>query len=120
YRAVGEHTWKPLARDLEEALYAWDTTSLPDGRYEIRVTASDSSLNAPSEAQSTSRISEPTVIDHTPPRWQGLAASGSAAGLFRISGSAHDELSPLVYLAYSLDGGDWTLAGPSDGVLDSP
>ncbi|HVP38254.1 MAG TPA: hypothetical protein VMS93_03615 [Candidatus Saccharimonadales bacterium] len=119
YRAVGERTWKPLASDLEEALYAWDTTSLPDGEYEVRLTASDSTTNSPAEARCATAVSEPTVVDHTPPRWQNLAAE-RRGDHFEVRGAAHDDLSALVYLAYAVDGGRWVVVEPVDGVLDSP
>ncbi len=119
YREAGTGAWKPLARSLDETLYAWDVTSVPDGAYEVRVTASDSTLNAPSEARAASRVSEPFTVDHTLPVWRGL--SGERSGdHYRIKGAAHDGGSSLVYLAYSIDGGDWVLAEPVDGVLDSP
>lgn len=119
FREAGAAAWKPLGRALEETLLPWDVTSVPDGVYEIRVTASDSALNVPSEARVAFRVSEPVTVDHSMPAWRGL--SGERSGdHYRLKGAAHDERSPLVYLAYSVDGGDWVLAEPVDGVLDSP
>ncbi|MBI5836663.1 MAG: hypothetical protein HZB25_05405 [Candidatus Eisenbacteria bacterium] len=118
YRALGEARWLPLASDLEEPMYAWDTTSLPDGEYEVRLSASDSTLNTPSEARVVSRVAEPSTVDHTSPRWQGLTAEQHGDHI-EVRGAAHDDLSALVYLGSSLDGGPWMLVEPADGVLDS-
>jgi len=41
----GEHetAWKPLHENLQERYYSWDSTAYPDGKYRVRVTASDCS-----------------------------------------------------------------------------
>ena len=50
YRREGETTWKPLKAELLETIFVWDTTSVPNGTYLIKIGASDSPSNAPAAA----------------------------------------------------------------------
>jgi hypothetical protein len=36
-RREGETSWTPIANGVANSLYAWDTTSWPDGRYQVRL-----------------------------------------------------------------------------------
>ena len=50
YRLEGETTWTALKRGLVDEIYTWDTTSVPDGTYIVKVVASDAPANAPAVA----------------------------------------------------------------------
>ena len=50
YRREGETTWRPLKRGLWDPIFVWDTTSVPDGTYYIKVSASDAPSNSPATA----------------------------------------------------------------------
>ena len=39
YRREGETTWKPLKQGLWDPIFVWDTTSVPDGTYYVKVKA---------------------------------------------------------------------------------
>jgi hypothetical protein len=54
YRREGETAWKLLNRGLTDSILDWDTTSVPNGRYTIRVVASDAPSNSPSTALTVS------------------------------------------------------------------
>jgi hypothetical protein len=41
YRREGDTMWKPLKRGLSDPILVWDTSSVPNGRYLVRVVASD-------------------------------------------------------------------------------
>ena len=64
--AGGGARWIPLRKDLRETFYSFDATSLPDGEYVFRVTASDAESN-PGDAKTGVRESAPVRIDNTPP-----------------------------------------------------
>jgi hypothetical protein len=117
-RGVHETNWKPLKDKVKEKYWSWDSTAFPDGEYRLRVTASDLPGNPPAEALSTSMVSDPFLIDNTPPRISSLAASASG-GKLHATWSAADALSDIKKAEYSLDGGDWTLAAPVTGLSDS-
>jgi sugar lactone lactonase YvrE len=117
-RGVNEVQWKPLKEKLAEKYYSWDSTGFPDGQYRLRITASDAPSNPPGEALTGSLESEPFLIDNTPPKITGLAATRNGAKL-DVRWHAADALSHLTKAEYSIDGGDWTVAAPTGGISDS-
>jgi hypothetical protein len=67
FRKIGRTGWIELEKDIEKDSFEWDSKTVEDGRYEIRVTASDERSNTPATALTNSRISDPVVIDNTGP-----------------------------------------------------
>ena len=124
YRGENEKDWKLLKDKLEQKFYAWDTNSMPDGAYYLKVVASDEKSNPPNEALKAERVSERFVVDNTPPTITeigaepapGPAGDPSVAVRFRASDSA----SSIVRAQYSLDAGDWTIVPPVGALSDSP
>jgi len=106
--------WLKVAADVEEDHYSFDATVLPDGVYRFRLVASDRNANDPDEALSTERISEPVVIDHTPPALVAVERDGK-----RLRVTVHDAASPIREAVYSVDAGVWKPAHPADGLLDA-
>jgi hypothetical protein len=118
YRAVGQELWRPITREdeiLTKTRYDWDTGSVPEGRYQLRLVADDSPSNDPEDVLSDERISEPLILDNQPPAVRGLACKQGA-----ISGKAEDGFSAISWIELSVDGGPWLPLFPEDGVLDSP
>ena len=126
YRQVGTPNWIKLEDKLEHPQYIWDTRTVADGKYEIRVTASDSPSNPPAQALTASKVSPVIVVDNTPPTISELAAKvevpeiGPAAGAtVSFSGKVADD-SRILSMAYSLDSAtDWVSVLPTDGICDS-
>jgi len=119
YRHVDEETWKLLEDELDKPTYLWDTSSVPDGDYRLRVVASDSPSNPESQSLEGERISDPLTIDNTRPEIFGLQPVIKATGGWTVPGKARDETSPIKLIEYSLDGGDWIPLPAVDGILDS-
>ncbi len=113
YRAVGDERWRPLRRGLREPVLAWDTSTAPNGRYVLRVLATDSPANPPQLALSASKDSGSFEVDNTPPT---ITASLERQ---RIQATVRDD-SPLRQLELSVDAGRWEEAHPVDGLADSP
>ncbi len=115
-RGVNETAWKPLRDKVRERYLSWDSTSYPDGKYVLRVTASDAPSNTPQESLTGSRESDPFLIDNTPPEitWSTPAQGGAAAQFH-----AKDALSILGKAEYSINGGDWTVIEPTTRLTDS-
>jgi hypothetical protein len=107
-----------LKDKLQDRFFAFDSTTLPDGRYTVRITASDAPGNTPAEALTGSLETEPFTIDNTPPDVTDLsiAAHGQQA---TIAFTAHDGLSWIGKAEYSVNGGDWVLVQPLSKVTDS-
>lgn len=119
YRREGETEWIPAARDLAVEHYTWDASSLPEGRYELRLTASDEGVNG-AEALATSRVASAVVVDLTPPTLalEEVRVEGRDA---LITGTAEDG-GPYVALVEALPPAAerWVPATPEDGLWDSP
>jgi len=122
YRGESEKDWKLLRDKIAQRFYSWDTTSMPDGAYYLKIAASDEPANASGEALSTERESDRFVVDNTPPEILGMAAEllspPSASGV-TVRFRASDATSAIVSAQYSLDAGDWVLILPAGGVSDS-
>jgi hypothetical protein len=117
-RGANETEWKPLKDKLTEKYVSWDSTAFPDGEYRLRVTASDALSNPPGQVLTASLVSEPLLIDNTPPKISGLTATRNA-GQLQIHWHAADALSNLAQAEFSVDGGDWTIVAPVGGLSDS-
>jgi sugar lactone lactonase YvrE len=117
-RGIKETVWKLLKGNVREKYLSWDSTAFPDGRYAIRVTASDAPSNPPGQALQSDLESEPFLIDNTPPAITGLSVARSGAGL-SLNWHASDALSVIGKAEYSLDGGDWLVAEPTTRLSDS-
>jgi hypothetical protein len=121
FRGENEKEWKLLKDNLRERYYSWDTTSMPDGAYYLKIVASDSPSHPPAEALETSRESERFAVDNTPPELIGLeAVAGESASETRIRFAAKDSASAIARAEYSTDAGDWTLVYPMGRLSDSP
>jgi outer membrane protein assembly factor BamB len=115
YRSVGDERWRPLRARVDEPVFAWDTATVPNGRYVVRVVASDAPANPPALALVGSKDSASFEVDNAPP---SIAASLDAArGLVRVT--VHDDASPVRKLETSTDAGRWEEVHPVDGIADS-
>jgi hypothetical protein len=114
YRAVGDERWRPLRSGLTEAVLTWDTTSVADGRYVIRVTASDAPDNPPSIALSAHEDSSSFAVDNAPPTLDAALEEGR-----RIRATARDAGTPIGRMELAVDAGRWQEVYPTDGINDS-
>src|SRR5713101_4670337 len=122
FRGENEHEWKLLKDNLEQKFYSWDTTTLPDGAYYLKIVASDAPSNPPALTLRTERESERFEVDNTPPQVEDLRvgpASGKMSGGHPASFTARDASSLIERAQYSLDGGDWILVVPNTGISDA-
>jgi hypothetical protein len=126
YRGENEKEWKLLKDKLDQKFYAFDTTTLPDGAYYLKIVASDAPSNPPQLALETSRESDRFEVDNTPPTIERLEANqarvcaGPCADLLLVTFDARDSASGIDHAQYSLDGGDWLLLSPEGNVSDNP
>ncbi len=119
YRGEGETKWKLLKDRLEQKFFSWESITLPDGAYYLKVVACDSPSNPPADMLCSERESDRFEVDNTPPKVEGLRAEpGNPEAHVRFD--AKDSFSAIVRAEYSLDAGDWKLAFPVDRLSDSP
>ena len=119
FRKVGRTQWIQLKDELEEESFEWDGRTVEDGRYEIRVVASDERSNTPSTKLAGSRISDPVVVDNSGPmiRSHRINRKGKTATVLL---TATDAFSAIGQLEYTVDSNtDWKGAVPDDGVCDT-
>lgn len=109
-----------LADELESNNYDWDTRTFPDGRYILRVVASDAADNAPGAGQGASRLSDPVTVDNTPPSIIKVIAEQAGSKQISVKAEIQDDLSPIAEIRYNIDSGkQWQLILPVDRIYDS-
>jgi len=118
-RADPDGEWIEIGKDLEASVLTWNTNTLGDGRYRVKVTASDAEGNAVGEGLTAEAVSEPFSIDNTPPRVSALDARAGANGV-EVSGAAEDGEGWLQRLDLAIDDGAWHSLSPEGGISDSP
>jgi WD40 repeat protein len=119
YRGEGEKNWRLLKDKVSEEYYSWDTSTMPDGAYYLKIVASDALSNPPSEALMGDRESDRFLVGNTPPRVDDLRAqpSGSSAAL---SFGATSTSGTVARASYSIDSSDWQIVFPVGQLTDAP
>ena len=117
YREEGQAAWREMFGEdtiLTEAKYTWNTGSIPDGHYVVRVEASDEPSNPDSLTLRSTATSEPIRVDNHPPRIEQLKVRKG-----HVRGRVVDELGPIARIQMSIDAGPWRDVFPTDSLLDS-
>lgn len=115
-RREGETAWRELRRGLGDSIYAWDTTTVADGRYVLRVRASDGLSNPAERALTGERDSDSIEVDNTAPTMAvDVVRQGTST---RLVVRVTDAQSPIQPLEYSVGGASWITVYPVDGLAD--
>jgi hypothetical protein len=96
----------------------WDTTSVPDGTYFIKIAASDAPSNSPGTALVGELESVSFDIDNTPPKIE-VQPSARTGARTSVSFVVTDQQSSVQRVEYSLDASRWRVVYPKDGIADS-
>jgi hypothetical protein len=118
YRREGETTWKTLRKGLTEPILVWDTSTVPNGTYFIRIVASDAASNPVGSALSGELDSQAFEVDNTPPSII-VGDARLVGGRTTIAFDVRDDHSPIQRVEFSLDGTRWRSVFPTDGIADS-
>jgi hypothetical protein len=118
FRRDGQTLWRTLLKP-EETLtktdYEWDTSALAEGRYRVRVEATDEFVNAPGTGNQHALNSDPFVVDNTPPVFRSLEIRGR-----KLSAQIVDGLGPVVRVEVAIDGKtEFRPLNARDGIFDS-
>jgi WD40 repeat protein len=126
FRGENANEWLLLKENLEQRFYSWDTTTMPDGAYYLKIVASDAPANPPAIALKSERESERFEVDNTPPKIEKLEASPAGTDADKSKGvnydvrfAAEDPSSSIERAQYSVDGGEWVLVAPAHGISDN-
>ena len=118
YRPLNETTFRLLKDKLRDNFYTIDGATLADGRYVIKIIASDVPDNPLGQALTGERLSEPVDIDNTPPALRAVAMPQTGGGN-RVVFEVDDATGKIKRGDFSLDGAPWTPLFPDDGIADS-
>lgn len=112
FRQKGSDRWLRLRENMEETQFNFDTSQLPDGRYELRLSVSDATDN-PDAPLTDVKDGVELEVDNGAPK---IAVSQNAGDVtVRIT----DDLSPVGKVEYSVDAEKWIRLTPVDGIADS-
>ncbi|MBV9947845.1 MAG: hypothetical protein JOZ69_13410 [Myxococcales bacterium] len=118
FRREGGTRWLEATRSddvLTKPEFDWDTSTLPEGKYRVRVDASDEISNPPDDAMRHVLEAPPVLVDNTPPVFRSLAAQGR-----RLRGEVADGLGPIAGVEVAVDGRlDWRPLPAADGIFDT-
>ena len=112
FRLRGTERWLRLRENIEETQLNFDTSQLPDGTYQLKVTATDAPDN-PEMPLTDVKEGIEFQIDNTSP-----VVTSSTEGddvVVRVT----DALSPVGKVEYSADAQKWIRLTPVDGIADS-
>jgi hypothetical protein len=119
FRKLGRSTWIELKDELAAAKLDWDTNTVEDGRYELRLTASDKRSNTTMTSMATSRISDAFVIDNTAPKIVHEDVNIND-GTLKLTLTVEDTLTAIGNVSYTVNSNkDWTSTLPDDMVYDT-
>ena len=118
YRREGEPAWTILRRDVTESILVWDTTTVPNGTYFVKIVASDIRSNVAATALAGELESSSFKIDNTPPTIS-LLRTAAESGKLAVTFDVADADSPIQRVEYSTDGQIWKSVFPLDGIADS-
>lgn len=118
FKGEGESDWKLLAKDLTDTFYTLDGTAIPDGLYRLKVVASDAPSNSYGKALIGELISKPYVISNATPI---VTITSHTINSKRVEVQFHAKVGAghIASGEFSVDGGEWFLVFPTDGIADS-
>ncbi|MEM6996396.1 MAG: hypothetical protein AAF721_38180, partial [Myxococcota bacterium] len=114
----GDRDWvdlHPASKRVTKRELKWDLTTVPDGVYEVEVTASDEPSNGSGDALVDGLRSGPFVVDRERPKVSDVKVTGRSA-----RAKARDNTTHIHDVAFAIDGGDFAPATPEDGLYDTP
>lgn len=113
YRPDQATSFRRLREALESPVFAWDTATVPSGRYVLRVIARDHDSNPDGRGLAYEKDSEAFDVDNDPP-----AISATIAGTL-LKVTVTDGLSAIRKAEWAKEAGTWADLVPADGLADS-
>jgi hypothetical protein len=118
FRGDGEADWKLLENELTDTFYTLNAASLPDGVYRLKVVASDAPSNPYDKFLIGELISNPFVIANASPQVE-ITGSKVTGKKVEVQFRARVLTGRVASAEFSIDGGEWHLVFPVDGIADS-
>lgn len=120
YRREDQKAWRDMQRTDEIVVspkleYDWETAALPEGKYRVRLEASDELSNPPERTQKDVLESQTVLVDNTPPVFSAIAITGR-----RLKVRVIDVVGPIARVEVAVDGRlEWRPIAPVDGIYDA-
>jgi hypothetical protein len=119
FRGQGEPVWIPLAEDLTAPQFVWQTDTVADGWYELRLVASDDPDNPGETALTDEHVSDPVLVDNTAPVVERIDVRVRGKDV-EVRLAATDAAARLTEAAWTVDSAeDWHVVVPEDGLFDA-
>jgi sugar lactone lactonase YvrE len=118
FKGEQDSDWKLLEKNLSDTFYTLNAASLPDGVYRLKVVANDAFSNPYDKFLIGERISDPFVMVNTTPRVE-IAGNKVTGRKVNIQFRASTQIGCIATAEFSIDGGEWHLVFPNDGIADS-
>jgi hypothetical protein len=120
FRLQQNGPWILLKDKLKDPTFEWDTRTVADGQYQVKVVASDALSNQPGEGKTATRVSDYYVVDNTPPTIGDIVTKVIGNDV-SIGLRAQDQTSIIAAVEYTVDSSDeWQTVLPVDRIYDSP
>jgi len=104
----------------KDTSYSWDTKTVKDGVYVLKVIVSDKTSNAVG-ALTAEKLSEPVVVVNKPPKVvvfkKAIVVQPDKS--VKLDGLAWQGLASITNAQYRVGNGDWMAVAASDGLFDS-
>lgn len=119
FKEENEMYWCPLVKSVRgQNSYVWQTSDINDGRYQIKVLASDILNNPKGKELQSEMCSQIFLIDNTEPRIENIKVSYIKSSNYIITGTVSDNISNVFSIQYAIDTNDWNSIFPVDELFD--
>jgi hypothetical protein len=119
FKGEDESEWKIIEEDLSSPRFMFSTEAIPDGKYRVKVEATDAPENEETSASVVSLVSRIYIVDNTPPVIEELYGTKTGTNQYEIAAAARDETSILAAAEYNMDAEkEWRAVSPEDGIFD--
>lgn len=117
-RKEDETSWRVLREKWVNSIFAFDTSSFPDGVYFLKIEATDSPSNPKGAELKAEKVSRALIIDNSLPVIRNLQVERKGNRL-SVSFSVEDALTSIKEVKYLVRPDDWRTVFPEDGICDS-
>ena len=118
FKGEDEADWKSLVKKTTDTFYTVNTAALPDGVYRLKVVASDEPSNPSETALTGEKISGPFIVAGATPELE-ITGSEVEGNKVVVRFRASVRTGNIASAEFSIDGGEWRLVFPIDGIADS-
>jgi len=120
FRQVGTARWIQMGKEIKESLKIWDTRTVEDGMYQLKVVAKDGLSNPRGTELSSARISDTMTVDNTPPEVTLDRVEPKGEKSLQVHATLTDTRTPITDASYTVDSDEeWVPLAADDDIFDS-